>query len=77
MSGAEKATLLTIDYCDRKIRELTDEHFFTLTGDPEKMDLLDTTIAVWNRLKEHLANGEMITIDSQERIQWWSDMKET
>ena len=38
-----------------------------------KMLRIKMEIAVWDRLLEHLQNGEIVTINSKKEIQWHKD----
>jgi len=78
MTGATKMNLLTKDFCDSKIRELTEQKNQSAFGwgkSEEEEKTIIVTLAVWERLKEHLANGEIITINDKEEILWFSDCK--
>jgi hypothetical protein len=41
----------------------------------EELLLITTEIAVLQRLREHVVNGEMVTINEKEEIKWWADLK--
>ena len=78
MTGATKMNLLTKDFCDGKIRELTEQKNQSAFGwgkSEEEEKTITVTLAVWERLKEHLNNGEIITINEKEEVLWWSDVK--
>ena len=78
MNGATRLDLLTKDFCDGKIRELTEQKNKCAFGwgkSEKEEQHVTIQIAVWERLKEHLNNGEIITINEKEEVTWWSDTK--
>ena len=75
MDGAKRSDLLTTDYCDRKIGELFKQQNMGWGKSEEDLLLITTEIAVLQRLREHVVNGEMITINEKEEIKWWADLK--
>ena len=78
MTGATKMNLLTKDFCNGKIRELSEQknqYAFGWGKSEEEEKTIIVTLAVWERLKEHLNNGEIITINEKEEVTWWSDCK--
>lgn len=73
MYGATKLDLLTKDFCDGEIRKLTEQKNRYAFQSEEEEKLLVVTLAVWERLKEHVANGEIITINEKKEIVWFHD----
>jgi len=72
MDGATKERLLTVGYIDGQLNDLfTKQNCFGDTLPEKEFELLYTQIAVWQRLREHLVEGDIITIDAKDRITWY------
>lgn len=75
MEGAIKANLLTVDFCDRKIGELFEQTNMGWGKTSQEITEMEVQIAVWQRFREHVFNGEIITIDEKEQIIWLSNLQ--
>lgn len=78
LNGALQSRLLTVDYIDSQLTELFQKSNHNCAGffmTDDELETLEVTIGVWQRLREHLTNGEMITIDDKGRINWYQEAR--
>ena len=68
---------VTEERCRLEIQGLKEKKLFLKhTGDAEKEHMLiDAKIAIWERLRHHLKQGKVVTIDELTRLQLWDDVK--
>jgi hypothetical protein len=74
--------ILTVEDCSSRIKELTkelDKHTRKFREGEIGGGLVDHTaaqIAVWERVRHHLANGQIITIDNEDKLKMWENVTE-
>ena len=67
--------MVTLELCDEKLRHHRSilEAVTECVNDEEKYKLARAYVMVWERIRFHVENGKMVTIDEEGRFQLFQD----
>lgn len=67
--------MVTLELCDEKLRHHRSilEAVTECVNEEEKYKLARAYVMVWERIRFHVENGKMVTIDAEDRIHLFQD----